>query len=224
MAIKLSPSTLNVFLECPRCFWLEQNKGIKRPRGIFPSLPGGMDARIKEYFDACRQKGRLPVELEGKVAGRLLEDQSLMDQWRAREGGLRYEDKERDASLKGLLDDCVVEDGAYIPLDYKTHGYGPKEENLSGYYQNQLDCYCFLLEQNQCRTRPYAYLVYYTPKIVGEKGKVEFLVEPFKLETNPLRARKTFESAVALLKGPLPLIHGRCEYCALENRAERATV
>ena len=224
MTIKLSPTALNLFLECPRCFWLEQNKGLKRPRGIFPSLPGGMDARIKEYFDVCRQKGRLPVELEGKVAGKLLGDQSLMDQWRAREGGLRYEDKEKDAFLKGLLDDCLVEEGDYIPLDYKTHGYGPKEENLAGYYQNQLDCYCFLLEQNHYRTRPYAYLVYYTPKIVGEKGKVEFLVEPFKLKTDTSRARKTFESAIALLKGPLPSVRERCEYCALEQRADRASV
>ena len=224
MTIKLSPTALNLFLECPRCFWLEQNKGLKRPRGIFPSLPGGMNARIKEYFDVCRQKGRLPVELEGKVAGKLLGDQSLMDQWRAREGGLRYEDKEKGALLKGLLDDCLVEEGTYIPLDYKTHGYGPKEENLAGYYQNQLDCYCFLLEQNHYRVCPYAYLVYYTPKIVGEGGKVEFLVEPFKLKTDTSRARKTFESAIALLKGPLPSVHDRCEYCALEQRAERASV
>jgi len=41
--IRLSPSTLNVFLECKKCFWLAQVKDIHRPRGIFPSLPGGMD-------------------------------------------------------------------------------------------------------------------------------------------------------------------------------------
>ncbi|GAI53572.1 unnamed protein product, partial [marine sediment metagenome] len=44
--IRLSPSALNLFLQCPRCFWLEKNKGIKRPRGIFPSLPSGMDSVI----------------------------------------------------------------------------------------------------------------------------------------------------------------------------------
>ena len=30
-------------LECPRCFWLQIVKNIKRPQGIFPSLPSGMD-------------------------------------------------------------------------------------------------------------------------------------------------------------------------------------
>ena len=48
---KLSPSALNLFLNCPKCFWLDRNKGKKRPRGIYPSLPGGMDAVIKNYFD-----------------------------------------------------------------------------------------------------------------------------------------------------------------------------
>ena len=61
--IKLSPSTINLFLECPRCFWFEKAKGIKRPRGIFPSLPGGMDRVIKESFDGFPAKQTLPSEL-----------------------------------------------------------------------------------------------------------------------------------------------------------------
>ena len=49
--IVLSPSALNLFLECAKCFWLEKNRGIHRPAGAFPSLPGGMDAVLKKYFD-----------------------------------------------------------------------------------------------------------------------------------------------------------------------------
>src|SRR3989344_3937655 len=66
--IRLSPSTgLNLFRDCPRCFWLHYNKNVHRPRGIFPSLPGGMDLVLKDYFDQFR--GSLPPELEGKVRG-----------------------------------------------------------------------------------------------------------------------------------------------------------
>ena len=64
-SFKLSPSTLNVFLDCPRCFWLDKVKNIKRPRGIFPSLPSGMDRAIKVHFDSFRTKGILPPELKG---------------------------------------------------------------------------------------------------------------------------------------------------------------
>ncbi|MCX6774543.1 MAG: hypothetical protein NTY99_00435 [DPANN group archaeon] len=51
MAIKLSPSSLNLFKDCPRCFWLDKIKGISRPEGIFPSLPSGIDKVLKEHFD-----------------------------------------------------------------------------------------------------------------------------------------------------------------------------
>ena len=51
MPYKLSPSTLNLMKECPRCFWLAQHKVWKRPAGIFPSLPSGMDKILKVHFD-----------------------------------------------------------------------------------------------------------------------------------------------------------------------------
>ena len=81
--IRLSPSTLNLFLECQKCFWLDQVKGIHRPRGIFPSLPGGMDGLIKKYFDKYRALGKLPPELEGKLDGvELFADGILLNKWR----------------------------------------------------------------------------------------------------------------------------------------------
>jgi hypothetical protein len=47
---KLSPSKLNLFQECKRCFWLEKHKVWKRPQGIFPSLPSEMDKILKIHF------------------------------------------------------------------------------------------------------------------------------------------------------------------------------
>jgi len=58
MTIKLSPSKLNLFLECSLCFWLNE-QGIHRPSGPFPSLPGGMDRKLKIYFDRYRTEGKL---------------------------------------------------------------------------------------------------------------------------------------------------------------------
>jgi hypothetical protein len=49
MAYKLSPSSLSLLKECPRCFWLQFNKGIRRPSTVFPSLPGGMDRILKAF-------------------------------------------------------------------------------------------------------------------------------------------------------------------------------
>ena len=218
--IKLSPSTISLYMECPRCFWLQFNKNIHRPRGIFPSLPGGMDGVIKKYYDKYRRQGKLPPEIEGKVIGKLFDDEKLLKSWQSNWEGLTYEDKELDAVLKGVLDDCLVDDGVYIPLDYKTRGYELKEDT-SSYYQHQLDIYCYLLMKNGYKTASFAYLVYYFPRQVAENGRVDFEVEPKKLETDITRAEKLFKDAVECLKGQEPKRHSdfACEFCNWGSKA-----
>ena len=85
MAYKLSPSSLTLFEECPRCFWIHHNSKIKRPSSPFPSLPSGMDRILKEHFDKFMRKGKLPPELcknpecEGM---KLFDDEDLLGVWR----------------------------------------------------------------------------------------------------------------------------------------------
>ncbi len=216
--IRLSPTTgLNLFRECPRCFWLHFNKKVQRPRGIFPSLPGGMDLVIKKYFD--RYRGTLPPEIEGKVEGSLMPDIGLMDKWRNWRSGLEYHDKALDAVLFGALDDCLIDDDYYIPLDYKTRGSAPKYGDSERYYQTQLDAYGLLLSTNDYKTRNFAYLIYYYPMEAGENGLVKFDIKPVKVGTDLERAKNTFCDAVKLLRGPMPERYDDCEYCCwISNR------
>ncbi len=212
---KLSPSALNLFLDCPRCFWLEKNKNIKRPRGIFPSLPGGMDLAIKAYFDKHRQSNDLPPEVSGKLPGNLLADMNLLTKWRNwRATDLRYEDKSLNAVLSGALDDCLIDAGFYIPLDYKTRGFELKDDPRK-YYQTQLDCYCLILESKGYKTKGLAYLIYYWPLDVREDGIVKFHVEPIRIETNIESAKRIFNDAVVLLTREMPESKPECEYCNL---------
>jgi len=213
--IKLSPSSLNLFKECPRCFWLEKNKGIKRPRGIFPSLPGGMDLVIKDYFDKYRMIDKLPPEVDGKVSGKLFSNMAVLEKWRNwRTTELRYEDKVLNAILTGALDDCLISNDIYIPLDYKTRGSELKDDPRQ-YYQTQLDCYCLILESSGYKTEGLAYLLYYWPLEVKEDGLVRFHVEPIKIETNIDAAKKIFEDAINVLNSEIPQASVECEYCNL---------
>ena len=65
---QVSPSSLAIInpdlgQECPRCFWhdrwdkkkhkADQPTACARPRGIFPSLPGGIDRILKTMADRC---------------------------------------------------------------------------------------------------------------------------------------------------------------------------
>jgi len=211
--IRLSPSSLNLFLECPRCFWLQIKQNIHRPRGAFPSLPLGMDGVIKIYFDKYRDKGELPPEVKGRIEGRLMEDSELLKKWRNWKTGLEYKDQVLGVVLFGALDDCLQDGKYYIPIDYKTRGSAPQEGDSEKYYGNQLDCYSLLLEENGYPVGSHGYLIYYYPKEAREEGTVIFEVEPVKLNVDPERARKTLKDAVKLLSSPIPSHHSECEYC-----------
>jgi len=211
----LSPTTLNLYLDCPRCFWLHINRNIKRPRGIFPSLPGGMDLVIKTYFDKYRLNDELPPEFIGKIEGSLFKDIKILEKWRSwKDTNLIYEDNSLNATLSGALDDCIVEDNYYIPLDYKTRGSAVREDS-SKYYQLQLDSYCLILESARYKTKDLAYLVYFWPNEVKEQGNVNFNIKTVKIATNINYAKKVFHDAVISLLGNIPKASLNCEYCKL---------
>mgnify|MGYP000954077296 CR=1 FL=1 len=211
--ISLSPSALNLFKDCPRCFWLEKVKGIKRPRGIFPSLPGGMDRVIKTYFDTYRVKKTLPPELHTSDFEDvfLYENHAQLERWRSWRTGLQYQ--ENGSILSGALDDLLVKKGEYIPFDYKTKGSPTSEEDAIKYYQTQLDCYALMLEANGLKTIGYGFLLYYSPKTVGEKGNVQFEIQPIRIETDIDRAKQIFRQAVSILSEAAPKAAPACEYC-----------
>jgi len=211
--IKLTPSIISLFLECPRCFYLEMKKKIHRPEGIFPSLTRGMDSVIKSYYDSYRKQGKLPPEIDGKVLGKLLDNEQLLKKWRNNRVGIEYLNEEINALLKGAIDDCLIDKDVYIPIDYKTRGYGLKDDSTS-YYQHQLDIYCYLLFKNGYRIADFAYLIFYYPKSVKEDGIVSFEVIPIRVPTDINHAEQIFYDSVACLRGSEPKSHSRCKYCS----------
>lgn len=219
--ISLSASALSVYRDCPRCFWLEHNSIRRRPEGIKSTLPNGIDAVLKRYFD--RFRGTLPPELHGRVEGVLIEDQALLNNWRERWKGLVYEDPFLNARLKGLLDDCLCYRTLYIPLDYKTKGFTPKDD-AHKWNQDQLNIYSFLLEANGYRTADFGYLIFYHPVEAREGGMIQFEITPRKVVTDKKAAREFFEAAVMFIRGPEPSGRNTCEYCLLENVRHRDTL
>ena len=209
---KLSPSKLNLYLECPLCFWLNE-QGIHRPSGAFPSLPGGMDRKLKIYFDKYRKEGKLPPELKEKVEGKLFDDLSKMDVWRNQFKGVRWEDEEGNI-LFGAIDDCLFDGKNYIIVDFKTYGGSEIKDEKIEFYQNQLDCYTLLFEKNSLKHPGYAYLIFFLPVEVKEHGEVKFDIQVKKVKVDASRALKTFKEAIKLIKSKRPKKHSECKFCA----------
>jgi len=213
--IVLSPSSIGLFLECPRCFWLDKIKKIKRPPGIFPSLPSGMDKILKEHFDKHRLEDSIPEELGDMFNGRLFPDVEKLNEWRNNFRGLRYTNDESGFALMGAIDDLfVTDDGLYAPLDFKTRGFPIKEET-PGYYQHQMDLYSFLLEKNNLPPADFAILIFYHPTGVNENHDVIFNPDPVKLSVDHNKGEKIFRDAVDCLLGEEPSFSNECVWCKL---------
>ena len=205
MVYKLSPSSLKLMEECPRCFWLNKHKVWSRPSGAFPTLPAGMDRILKIHFDRFRSKETLPPELctnNHCTNLKLFNDEELLKVWRNNLKGIRYTDKEGNV-FYGAVDNILTEGKKLIVLDYKTRGYALKEDT-AGMYQIQLDAYNFLLRKNGYETEDYGFLLFYMPKEVTTTGEVIFDTELVKMKTHPSHAEKLFEKALNMLKEECP--------------------
>ena len=209
---KLSPSSLSLMEECRRCFWLDKHGIWKRPQGIFPTLPSGMDRILKIHFDKFRDKGQLPPELcnNGECSDmKLFNDEEKLKIWRNNFKGISWMDKEGNI-LHGAVDNLLVRGKKIIVLDYKTRGYALKEDTHE-HYQHQLDIYNFLLRKNGYETEDFAFLLFYIPKEVISTGEVIFDTTLKKMKINVKNAEKLFKKAIELLNSDCP--EKSCEWC-----------
>lgn len=212
MAYKFSPSSLSLLKDCPLCFWLCFNKGIKRPETIFPSLPSGMDGVLKRHFDFFMEKGELPPELQqlnGDVT--LFNDVELLKIWRNNRQGIQWTDNKENL-FRGAIDNILQKGKKLIVLDYKTRGF-PLKEDTAAHYQDQMDIYNFLIRKNGYETEDYAYLLFYHPNKVNEKGDVLFHTDLVKMKIDMHNAEKIFKNAVDILEGEMPSCFEECGFC-----------
>lgn len=213
-SILLSPNSLNLYLDCAHCFWLDKRMGIKRPPPYPYALNSAVDELLKEEFDTYRKrKDKHPLLLDNNIKAHLFPNQKLLNQWRSNFSGIRYSDPELQATLFGAVDDVLeFEDGKLAPLDYKSTG--SKVANVYDRFQLQLDVYTFLLEKNGFQTPRKGYLAFYiVDKNNGFVDRLPFKKEIHEIETNPEEVYEIFKEAVQILKQPTPPPHNSdCQF------------
>jgi hypothetical protein len=219
--IQLSPNSLNLFLECPHCFWLDKKSGIKRPPPYPYALNSAVDSLLKEEFDTYRAKN-LPHPLleDNNIKAHLFGNQKLLNQWRNNLAGIRYFDQNLQATLFGAVDDVLeFDDGKIAPLDYKSTG--SPASNVYDRFQLQLDTYTFLMEKNGFQTPRKGYLAFYiVDKSRGFIDRLPFRKEIIEIDTNPSDIYEIFKDAVDCLRKQIPPQHSSdCQFAKWFNGA-----
>lgn len=224
MSYALSPSRINQFADCARCFWLEVNKGLSQPSAPFPSLPLGFDKRLRDYFDRYRDTTTEPPELaaiEGDL--RLVTDRRLLRAARAWDQEPIYEAERVNVRLRGAVDELLRTDSDHLVImDYKTRGF-PPQQPISAYYRRQLQLYALLMTATGEPVADFGVLLYFHPTRVHAGGKVRFETTGHRVPLSREAATGWLERAAETLDGPIPEPNTDCDYCRWWNRVRMAT-
>jgi CRISPR/Cas system-associated exonuclease Cas4 (RecB family) len=219
---RLSRSKIDFFFECPRCFYLDNVLGTKRPG--FPSfnLNIAVDELFKNEFDINRKdKTPHPIMTEYGVDAIPFEHKD-MDMWRDPFVGITHRHESTDLMISGGVDDVWVDpDGSLIIVDYKSTCKDGKIDKLGDspwekQYTRQLGVYRWLLEQNGFKVKDTGYLVYAnadkTLESFNNELKFETTLIPVEATTDWIE--ETLQNIKKCLdQSDLPPIGDSCEFC-----------
>ena len=219
--LQLSRAQLQLFMDCPRCFWLQNRYGVKPPKGYPLALNIAMDQLLKAEFDEYRTSGKPhPILVENKVEAKLFGDTEKLKEWRNNFRGLRWADPKSGHTLYGAVDDVLeFPDDSLAILDYKSSG--AREVTIYDSYQLQMDVYTFLLQRLGYRTAPNAYFAFFVAvKDDGFGGRLPFRAELVAVTPQPDRVHKLFKDAVTVVQsGQEPESGAECDVCRWDTEA-----
>lgn len=200
----LSHTAIEMINRCQRCYWLKYNKKIYQPQGIVSRLANRFDIVLKNYFDGYRTQGILPLMIKGKIKG------ILQNPFQER----YYHKVDADYGFYGKLDECIIEDNLYIPVDFKTTSSDPRGKEIMDAYQHQIDEYIFLMDVNHKKTAGFGYLIFFFPEFNNEvHNGFPMVIEIVKVEGHPENVEKRIQKAIDILKNQIPDSNPECEYC-----------
>ena len=226
---RLSRSKIDLFLNCPRCFYLDRKLGVAQPPGFPFSLNSAVDKLLKKEFDILREKGEQhPLMKKFGIDAVPLKHEKL-NEWRDPFKGITYQDKNTNFIITGGIDDIWInKQGEFIIVDYKATS---KEEEVSldadwqiG-YKRQMEIYQWLFRKNGFKVSKTGYFVYCNGKTDIEKfdAKLEFDIKIIPYIGDDSWIDEVVSNVHScLVSGSIPQASPDCDYCAYRKSAAEA--
>lgn len=223
---KVSRSKIELFMQCPRCFWLDVRLKIKRPDGPPFNINKAIDELFKKEFDTYRVKGEPhPIMTEYSVSAVPFTHEKL-DDWRETFVGVQAPHAATNLLVFGAVDDLWVSpSGEVIVVDYKATAKDKDVSIDSGWqisYKRQMEVYQWLLRQNGLPVSSTGYFVYANGRmdLDGFFDKIEFRTKviPYTgddawVEPTLLKMKACMDSDTMPPMGD-SIMGGPCEFCS----------
>ncbi len=230
---KLSRSKIELFLNCPRCFYMDRRLGVGQPPGFPFALNSCVDLLLKREFDGHRVQGIAHPMMQVYGLDAIPYAHSDLEIWRENFKGVTFHHPETNLIISGAVDDIWIKpDGELIIVDYKSTSKD-SEVNLDADwqrgYKNQMEIYQWLFRKNGFQVSNTGFFVYCNGKRDRQAfdAKIEFDIKLIPYEGDSSWVDQAVINARKCLDGKLPQPNLECDFCAYREasaRAEQGTV
>jgi CRISPR/Cas system-associated exonuclease Cas4 (RecB family) len=215
----ISRSKIDLFIECPRCFYLDVNGLVKRPSGPGFSLNSAVDELLKKEFDLLRKEQKPHSLMEKYGIKAVPYEHPELDKFRHNFTGVRFK-HENGITFFGAVDDLWInENGEIHVVDYKSTSTSA-EVTLEGEYKEgykrQIEIYQYLLSKIGFKVSNIGYFVYANARkdLDTFNEKLIFDVKILTYEANNNWVEGIIEKIHSTLENEdIPLPNEGCKYC-----------
>ncbi len=225
---KLSRSKVDLFVECPKCFYLDRKLGVGRPPGYPFSLNSAVDTLLKKEFDIHRAKREAHPLMEEYGLDAIPYEHPDLNKWRDTFVGVQYFHEPTGLMFTGAVDDVWVKPkGELIVVDYKAtakEGEVSLDADWQDGYKRQMEFYQWLLRQNDFDVSDTGYFVYVNGKTDRKAfdGKLEFDIKLIPYEGNGSWIEGTLLKIKKVLDSDnIPNSGEDCDYCRYVEAVEK---
>jgi CRISPR/Cas system-associated exonuclease Cas4 (RecB family) len=224
---KISRSKIDLFLNCPRCFYLDRRLGVGQPPGFPFALNSAVDKLLKKEFDAHRAAGSAHPLMKSYGLDAIPWNHPKIDDWRdALGGGSQYLHPQTNLIITGAIDDVWINpQQEIIIVDYKATAKD-SEVNLDADwqigYKRQMEIYQWLFRKNNFKVSDTGYFVYANGQAdkAAFDAKLEFSVVLLPYVGNDSWVDQAIvDLHQCLMSDEIPLSNPECDYCLYREAA-----
>ncbi|GAC1387184.1 MAG: hypothetical protein NVS1B7_5540 [Candidatus Saccharimonadales bacterium] len=235
---KISRSKIELYIQCPRCFWLDARLKIKRPSGPPFNINKAIDELFKKEFDVHRRAGtQHPLQVKFGIDAKPFKHPNI-NSWRENFVGVFTIHQPTNFHVFGAVDDIWInKEGELIVVDYKATAkdapvtaLGPVGGWQDG-YRRQMETYQWLLRANGFKVSKTGYFVYATVNMSKKsfKDRLVFDTHVFPHHGNDNWVEDTLIKMKECLEEDMPAVGkaamgGNCDFCSYARARTELTI
>ena len=226
---RISRSKIELFIDCPRCFYLDRRLWVSRPDSPPYTLNNAVDSLLKAEFDLLRKKGQKHELMKKYKINAIPFRHKDLPVWRDdvhRYIGASHVDKETNLEICGIVDDLWQNpEKELVIVDYKatsTTRTISLEDKWKASYKRQLEVYQWIFRKNGFKVNDTGYFVFANAQKdrASFDGRLEFDLSILPHKGNTSWIEPTIIKIKECLEmDKIPKSNPECKYCKYRTNA-----